>query len=289
MNPSRDSEEQPSEVALKPENYVYYKENSSPEMRAVMRLVSDNRSLLKTNANLQSHKRAKDWTVKRNKKLKKENHYHVLPEVDYDGDDTPDIIVTKNGKIYSFNGYMPKENDWPLRGTYLSHNRINEDTGKYYGYTKKRFMNKEVNRDNPSHIRFPDPEYFTDKQQLLYPAARRYNNQVKKTRQSIYMTVVQSLAKDAWTRQKKLLGADFPKHIKFADVSKLIYTRLIIENIRDGYPELDSMRKDDKTKLLEKYWDEYVVPKYPEYEEGADYLIEQLIAGNIKPDGTEVK
>ena len=279
MNPSRDSEEQPSEVALKPENYVYYKENSSPEMRAVMRLVSDNRSLLKTNANLQSHKRAKDWTVKRNKKLKKENHYHVLPENDYDGDDTPDIIVTKNGKIYSFNGYMPKENDWPLRGTYLSHNRYNDETNRYYGYTKKRFMNKVVNPENEMYIDFPDPVTFTDKQQLLYPATRRYTNQVKKTKQSVYMTVVQTLAKEAWNAQKKLLGEEFPKHLKFANVSKLIYDKFIIANVRGDVPGFDSMRKEDKTKTLEQYWDEIIIPNYPEAKEKATDVVGQLIKG----------
>jgi hypothetical protein len=34
---------------------------------------------------------------------------------DYDGDGILDTFVTKDGKVYSFNGLIPKDTDYPLR------------------------------------------------------------------------------------------------------------------------------------------------------------------------------
>jgi hypothetical protein len=42
----------------------------------------------------------------------------MLEYKDYDGDGLEDTIITKEGKVYSFNGYLPKDTDYPLRKTY---------------------------------------------------------------------------------------------------------------------------------------------------------------------------
>ena len=280
----------PSNAEFKLDDYFAYKKNSSPEMKAVMQLVSENRSLLKSNANLQSHLRAKEWTEKKNKNIKNEgNHYRVLPEVDYDGDNVNDIIVTKNGKVYSFNGYMPKDNDWPLRGAYLAKNQINDETGKYYGYTKKRFMNKQVDRENPIYIDFQDKYEYSDRTQQMYPAVKRYVNQAQKTKQSVYMAVVQSLAKNVWNAYKTGMAEKFPKHIKFADLSKLLYTKLVMEKVRANTPNFESYNKGSRATLLEDYWSDHVMPYYSKTLEEANILFEQLMNNEIRSDGTFTK
>jgi hypothetical protein len=43
----------------------------------------------------------------------------MLNYQDYDGDGLEDTIVTKQGKVYYFNGFLPKDTDYPLRRAFL--------------------------------------------------------------------------------------------------------------------------------------------------------------------------
>jgi hypothetical protein len=44
----------------------------------------------------------------------------MLPVKDYDGDNLDVTIVTKDGKVYSFNGFITKDTDYPLRQSYYN-------------------------------------------------------------------------------------------------------------------------------------------------------------------------
>jgi hypothetical protein len=42
---------------------------------------------------------------------KKNPKFNMLDAQDYDGIGIPDTVVTKEGKVYSFNGFLPKDTD----------------------------------------------------------------------------------------------------------------------------------------------------------------------------------
>jgi hypothetical protein len=66
----------------------------------------------------------------------------MLEYKDYDSDGLEDIIVIKDGKVYSFNGVMPKDSDYSLLKTFLAQNiqHTDEKTGKQI-YTKYSMKN----------------------------------------------------------------------------------------------------------------------------------------------------
>jgi hypothetical protein len=96
---------------------------------------------------------------KQGQEVKKKNKkFDMLSYKDYDGDGLEDTIATKDGKVYSFNGYMPKFSDYPLHKTFLSQNikHTYEKTGKeiYTKYSMKNMKTKVLNRQNPRKRRF---------------------------------------------------------------------------------------------------------------------------------------
>jgi hypothetical protein len=50
---------------------------------------------------------------------KKNPKFGMLNVQDYDGDGLEDTLVTKDGKVNSFNGFLPKDTDYPLRRAFL--------------------------------------------------------------------------------------------------------------------------------------------------------------------------
>jgi hypothetical protein len=62
---------------------------------------------------------------KTNKMVPKKNQkFDLLQEQDYDGDGIDDTVITKEGKVYSFNGFLPKDTDYPLHRSFLmQHNK----------------------------------------------------------------------------------------------------------------------------------------------------------------------
>jgi hypothetical protein len=68
---------------------------------------------------------------KRNEKIKKdENKFILLDDDDYNNDTIPDTAVTKGGKVYSFNGYLTKDTDFPLRKRFVGTHKDKYNTGR---------------------------------------------------------------------------------------------------------------------------------------------------------------
>jgi hypothetical protein len=71
-----------------------------------------------------THQRAGEFIETQNHKFdqkansvasKKNQKFAMLDEQDFDVDGVPDTIVTKEGKVFSFKGFLPKDTDYPLR------------------------------------------------------------------------------------------------------------------------------------------------------------------------------
>jgi hypothetical protein len=63
----------------------------------------------------QNHRKNKDVQMVE-KMIKK---FALLDEKDYDCDGISDTVVTKDKKVYSFNGFLPKDTDYPLCREFL--------------------------------------------------------------------------------------------------------------------------------------------------------------------------
>jgi hypothetical protein len=91
---------------------------------AIQNLVGTLHSDMRRSEKLLSWPQAKRFVDGRNAAFKANNPdkpepYKLLEFQDYDGDTVPDTIIGRNNKIYSYNGYRPKETDHPLRQAYF--------------------------------------------------------------------------------------------------------------------------------------------------------------------------
>jgi hypothetical protein len=130
-------------------------------MQALLILVSKQHKEIRKMEKLMTPQRATEFIHKNNYYKNKEGQevqkknpkYELMKYKDYDGDGLEDTIVTQEGKVYSFNGYMPKDSDYPSHKTYLSQNNkcSDEKTGKekYTKYSMKNMKTKDVNPQNP--------------------------------------------------------------------------------------------------------------------------------------------
>jgi hypothetical protein len=101
-----------------------YNLNVDPGMDALKKLVGQQRKEIRKMEKLMTPQRAQEFVHAQNYRLdpktqqmvpKKEPKFAMLNVQDYDGDGIDDTIVTKEGKVYSFNGFLPKDTDYPLR------------------------------------------------------------------------------------------------------------------------------------------------------------------------------
>jgi hypothetical protein len=89
---------------------------------AIQKLVGELHSDMRRSDELLSYPRAQKFVTDRNASFKARGQpepYSILPWQDYDGDEVPDTIIGRNNKIYSYNGYRPKESDHPLRQAFF--------------------------------------------------------------------------------------------------------------------------------------------------------------------------
>jgi hypothetical protein len=110
----------------------------------------------------------------------KVQQYDMLQPKDYDGDGLADTIVTKDGKIYSFNGFVTKDNDYPLRQVYLNQGFKHENKkgeSVYIGYSMKNLREHYYNPVEPRKEYYSLNSnfwgHFKDVAQH-YPSVRKY-------------------------------------------------------------------------------------------------------------------
>jgi hypothetical protein len=83
-------------------------------------LIADQKKEIKRLESLMIYDRTHEYMNKRNEKIKKdENIFRLLEDADYNNDNIPDTVVTKGGKVYSFNGYLTKDTDFPFRNKFV--------------------------------------------------------------------------------------------------------------------------------------------------------------------------
>jgi hypothetical protein len=93
---------------------------TTPDMESMIDLLVDKKKEINRLESLMTYDRAQEFVTKRNEKIKKdENKYMLLEDADYNNDAIPDTVGTKGGKVYSFNGYLTKDADFPLRKRFV--------------------------------------------------------------------------------------------------------------------------------------------------------------------------
>jgi hypothetical protein len=91
------------------------------KISAIQNLVGELHSDMRRSDELLSYPRAKKFVEDRNAPFLARGQpapYNILAYQDYDGDNVPDTIIGRNNKIYSYNGFRPKDSDHALRAAY---------------------------------------------------------------------------------------------------------------------------------------------------------------------------
>jgi hypothetical protein len=137
-----------------------YNLNSDPAMDALINLVSKQRKEIRKMEKLMTPTRAQEFIFKQNNRFdkktnqwiaKKNNpktHFDMLNVQDYDGDGLDDTIVTKGGKVYSVNGVLPKDTDYPIKRAFLMENNKHMNrfgNQQYDRFSKSKIISKHIN------------------------------------------------------------------------------------------------------------------------------------------------
>jgi hypothetical protein len=99
---------------------VIYGLNVDQAMDALINLVGKQLKEIRKMENLMTPQKAQKFVHAQNYRIdpktsqavqKKNPKFDILNVQDYDGDGIDDTNVTKDGKVYSFNGFLPKDTD----------------------------------------------------------------------------------------------------------------------------------------------------------------------------------
>jgi hypothetical protein len=103
-------------------------------------------------------------------------------------------VVTKEGKVYSFNGFLPKDTDYPLHRVFLrQHSKHSNRSGhqQYDRYSVAKTKSKNVNPNAHRERKYDLNFNFHQQIANLYPAIQKYQMKAQPTiemQQQLYQT-----------------------------------------------------------------------------------------------------
>jgi hypothetical protein len=114
---------------------------------------------------------------KTNQMVPKKNQKFIKYDyMDYDGDGIPDIIITKEGEINFFNGFLPKVTNYPICRTFLmQHSKHTNRFGnpQYDRYSVAKTKSKNINLNAPRERKYDLNFNFDQQIANLYPAIQK--------------------------------------------------------------------------------------------------------------------
>jgi hypothetical protein len=215
------------------------------KMFAIQQLVGQLHSELRRNAKFTSYPQAKDFVDLRNKPHEKSGTkklWSILKYQDYDGDNVPDVIVGYKNKLYSYNGFQPKETDYPFRQAFYAHD-------PYEKYQKSKISKIEYGKDMYTPVGWSVDKYVPELQQIkpnMYKSVDRLKKIRKyKPRRNVFQ-IITAMTIENLRKVKSYFkdhGIVFPKGINHMRIASEIYSIIFLEpafNIaNDGYSESD--------------------------------------------------
>jgi hypothetical protein len=101
--------------------------HNDPAMDTLINLIGKQRKEIKKMEKFMTPQRATEFVYAQNYRKnkdgqwveKKNQKFDMLNVQDNDGDGLEDIVVTKDKKVYSFNDFLPKDTEYPLRRAFL--------------------------------------------------------------------------------------------------------------------------------------------------------------------------
>jgi hypothetical protein len=172
---------------------------------AIQNLVGELHSDMRRSDELLSYPRAQQFVTDRNAPFRSRGvpePYAILPYQDYDGDNVPDTIIGRNNKIYSYNGYRPKDSDHALRQAFF----IEHPEGPYKrkeitGITYDDDMHTPVawNSDNYGYLKNVKPKVYKNVDRIM--ANRTANNYAGRHR-SVFQILVMLVSEEIQSIKK---------------------------------------------------------------------------------------
>jgi predicted fused transcriptional regulator/phosphomethylpyrimidine kinase len=172
-------------------------------METMIDLISDKKKEIKRLESLVTYERAHEFVNKRNEKIKKnENKFLLLEDADYNNDNIPDTVVTKGGKVYSFNVYLTKDTEFPFRNKFGGTDTDKYDTGRknknkkpimmYPKYKKSSIVSPVFNANSahPRHIKCILNTTFDDATVNQYPSIQKYYSKANSNSHSTTYSVI---------------------------------------------------------------------------------------------------
>jgi hypothetical protein len=219
------------------------------KMDALYNLVGKMHADLKRSNILNKRNTATKWVDETNQRLDRSHskapRYELLEEADYDGDKIPDVVIKHGEGLYSYNGYRPKENDYPLRWAY---NQIHPK----HKYKKRKLTAVTYGFDNRTPTSFNISPYKKmlgdanlDPYKSVQRAIKRSNDPPEKAARSVYQAFVK-VTRDVFNIFKRecdpeqLKRFPIPKE-QFTSVAADAYNAFILE------PVLKAIFGDDVT------------------------------------------
>jgi hypothetical protein len=197
----------------------------------------------------------------------------LLENADYNNDSIPDTVVTKGGKGYSFNGYLTKDSDFPLRKKFIAEHLEKYDTGRknkndeaimiYPKYKRSSIVNPHfgTNAAHPRYIKWNLNTTFDDATVNQYPSVQKYYCKTNSMSDSTaYSVLTEEIMKPLWTGLKQIAKGnqnllDLIEEISYITFKNKALDAIIRNDVRLEIYRFDDLKPSKKTKLANDYFD----------------------------------
>jgi hypothetical protein len=214
----------------------------------------------------QNHRKNKngEWVEKT-----KGERYDMLNVQDYDVDGLDDTIVTKGGKVYSFNGFLPKDTDYPLRRAFLMEGKQHQNrwgSQEYDRYstakTKNRIFKLDAPRERAYKLNYDFPQQLSD----FYPALQKYQKKAQTQIDNATNVILSDVLRPVWnaTRQAHRLYSqviDITDGTTFINFKNNFLNSELYSPIRQIHTNFDNLKPKRKTDLTNNFFDNYLSGK----------------------------
>jgi hypothetical protein len=245
-------------------------------METMIDLIADQKKDIKRLKSLMTYQRAQEFISKRNENIKKDqNKFMLLDDADYNNDSIPDIVVTKGGKEYSFNGFLTKDTNFPLQkrfaGTYKDKyntertNKQGEAIMMYPKYKKSSIVSPAFNSipSHPRHIKWNLNTTYDPATVNQYPSVQKYYSKVNNLKDSTaYSVITEEVIKPLWLGCKQFAidgkdqgYMDITSDVSYITLKNKALHAIIRNDLRLEIHGFDDLKPSKKTECANDYFD----------------------------------
>jgi hypothetical protein len=275
----------PNENMAQPQGI--YGLNVDPAMDALIKLVGQQRKEIRKMEKLMTPQRAQEFVQAQNYRLdpktnqmvqKKNPKFDMLNVQDYDGDGLPDTVVTKEGKVYSFNGFLPKDTDYPLRRAFLmQHSKHTNRFGhqQYDRYSVAKTKSKTLNPNAPRERKYNLNFNFDQQTAGLYPAIQKYQMKSQPTIDNATTVISNEILRPVWYSARRVHQSnpqiiDATDGINYFTFKNTMMDEIFTTPLSLQYNGFSNLKPKKKTEIMNHYFDTVLAAQH-------DQLIQRAI------------